>query len=536
MILGTSRYFPALCATFAAVSGWICFAADNPPPRVCATCHPKEAARYRQTGMGQSLIAPASLPAGRITHPTSDSVITTEQRNSQMFHSLSERGLTAEYPVRYQIGGALMGRTYMVQIGSYLFESPVSWFNRHGWDLSPGYTHNPVIDFDRSMEEQCLFCHTGSAQFIDPDRRRLKDTNLTAITCDRCHGSGEAHVRHPSSGNIMNPAKLTSAARDSVCEQCHLEGVDRVLNPGKNWSDFRVGEPTEQTFGTYFLVGHNGSEVVAVSHVEQLAQSKCAYGSGGKLWCGSCHNPHSQASDRPREIRAVCLSCHVALSTKAHPTAQSAVPQECTSCHMPRNAVTDIPHAAITDHRLLRHPSAAATSESNEAPKIMIWREGPPAVHDRNFGLAKTVIGFSRNLPDISADGIRTLKSLPAGQQNDDPIVLTALEGFALQSGDTAEAVRIGRHVVELQGQSAKAAMNFGIVLKRSGDLTEAERQFQRAIDLNPSLKQAYIELAQLYASQQQMKEVNDTIDRFLKWNSQDIMFRLQRSRLGTQP
>lgn len=486
--------------------------------------------------MGQSLITPVALPVGRVTHPASDSVITTEQRNGQMFHSLSERGLTAEYPVRYQIGGALMGRTYMVQVGGYLFESPASWFNRYGWDLSPGYAHNSVIDFDRPIEEQCLFCHSGSAQFVDPDGRRSKDANLTAITCDRCHGPGTAHVQHPSAKNIVNPAKLTGSARDSVCEQCHLEGVDRVLNPGKSWSDFRVGEPTEQTFGTYLLIGRNSGEVIAVSHVEQLAQSKCARGSVGKLWCGSCHNPHSQVSDRPREIRAVCLSCHTKLSTTAHPTARSAVPQECTSCHMPRNATTDIPHAAITDHRLLRNPSAVPGAESNEVQNVVSWREESHAFHDRNLSLAQTVIGFSRNLPVMSAEGMRALKALPIEQQNSDPTVLAALEGFALQGGETAEAMRIGRRVVELQPESAKAAMNFGIVLKRSGDLAEAERQLKRAMDLNPSLKQAYIELAQLYASQRQMQGVSNTIDRFLKWNSQDIMFRLQKARLGTQP
>ena len=37
----------------------------------------------------------------------------------------------------------------------------------------------------------------------------------------------------------------------------------------------------------------------------------------------------------------------------------------------------------------------------------------------------------------------------------------------------------MGRRMVELRPQSAKAAMNLGIVLKRSGDLAEAERQLR---------------------------------------------------------
>ena len=66
-------------------------------------------------------------------------MITTAERDGRMVHQLSEAGLTAEYPVRYQIGGGLMGRTYMVQIGDTLFESPAAWCNRYGWDVSPGY-------------------------------------------------------------------------------------------------------------------------------------------------------------------------------------------------------------------------------------------------------------------------------------------------------------------------------------------------------------------------------------------------------------
>ena len=34
------------------------------------------------------------------------------------------------------------------------------------------------------------------------------------------------------------------------------------------------------------------SSVKVVSHVEQLALSACARKSDGKLWCGTCHDPH----------------------------------------------------------------------------------------------------------------------------------------------------------------------------------------------------------------------------------------------------
>jgi tetratricopeptide (TPR) repeat protein len=89
---------------------------------------------------------------------------------------------------------------------------------------------------------------------------------------------------------------------------------------------------------------------------------------------------------------------------------------------------------------------------------------------------------------------------------------------------------------VELRPQSAKAAMNYGIVLQRSGDLAEAERRFKRAIELDVSLKPAHERLAILYKSQGRRQEILDVIDNFLKWNPQDIMFRLQREQLTAAP
>ena len=117
---------------------------------------------------------------------------------------------------------------------------------------------------------------------------------MQAITCERCHGDGAAHVRRPSSKNIVNPAALSGAARDSVCEQCHLEGETRILNPGKSLDDYRPGEPLEQTLVTY-LFRRAEAEKRAVWRME-TAESKCARGSNGKLWCRSCHRPHEPAS------------------------------------------------------------------------------------------------------------------------------------------------------------------------------------------------------------------------------------------------
>src|SRR5262250_1964713 len=106
-------------------------------PEACASCHPQQTTRYRNSPMGRSIGAPEAIHGGLARHARSGSTVTVEQRNGKMFHRLSERGLTADYEIAYQIGAGKFARTYLVRLGDYLFESPATWFRAYGWDVSP---------------------------------------------------------------------------------------------------------------------------------------------------------------------------------------------------------------------------------------------------------------------------------------------------------------------------------------------------------------------------------------------------------------
>jgi hypothetical protein len=516
-------------ARFLIFAGAVLFSAAGRGAPVCVTCHPKQTARFLQTGMGNSISAPALLAGGQILHERSGSTIDVAVRDGRMFHRLSERGLTAEYPVAYQIGSGKAGRGYIVQVGDYLIQSPAAWYNPHGWDVAPGFVPSRLLDFDRVMIETCLFCHAGEARFSE-DGRRFVGSALTAITCERCHGPTAAHLQHPSAKNIVNPAKLPVAARDNVCEQCHLEGEARILNPGKTWRDYRPGEDLEQT-GVIYVRKQNGQSLQAVSQAEQLAKSRCVPGSGGKLWCGTCHNPHSQATDRNREVREVCASCHATLSQAAHPPGQS----ECVSCHMPRVSPNDIIHAAITDHRILRAPDAHRTGSEPGEETLAAFREPPAEVRNRDLGLAELDVGSRHGIPAMSKAGIQLLESLPDAKRNKDAAVLAALAGADLQRGMAPEGLGLLRQAIERQPRDAVYAFYLGLALDKSNDAAGAEQQFSRAIELDPSRKEAYIALCTIYSKQGRLREVAAAIDRYLKWNPQSISFRLQRPQIGPQ-
>jgi predicted CXXCH cytochrome family protein len=494
---------------------------------MCVSCHPKETARFLASPMGKSVGPPETLSSGRVTHQTSGSVMSVEYRAGRMFHALSERGLTAEYHVAYQIGSGIKGRTYAVQVGDYLLESPLSWYKGSGWDASPGYESMQLLDFDRPITANCLFCHSGKVKFADADGRRLAASRVEAITCERCHGDSEVHARRPSAQNIVNPAKLSGATRDSVCEQCHLEGETRVLNPGKTLDDYHPGDPLERTMVTYLLQEAN-VEKRAVTQMEELAESQCARASGGKLWCGTCHDPHAStgrgaAVKRATQIAQVCRSCHSGLSKIAHPAAQN----ECTSCHMPGRPANSIAHLAMTDHRI-RRPNAASIPYQG-ADAIIAWREPPAEFRQRDLALAGLQISSREKLSAIMRQSMKLLEALPEAQQNSDPDVLSSLEVAFLDSSPPDKAVALSRWAVESMPKSATFALNYGLALKRAGDLKQAEREFLRSIDLDPSLMRSYAELAVLYDSEGRQADSMATIDRFLKWNPQTIQFRLAR-------
>jgi predicted CXXCH cytochrome family protein len=494
--------------------------------QVCAPCHARETAAFLKSRMGNSIAPPAPLGQGNVTRKASRIEISISDRDGRMIHSLTEGGLTAEYPVAYQIGAGKIGFTYIVRIGEYLFESPASWYRQHGWDLSPGYQRMPAVDFDRLIDSPCLFCHADNGKFVGSDGHRFSGVELKPIGCDRCHGPAAAHLRQPSAKNIVNPSKLTLRARNSICEQCHLEGETRLLNPGKTWEDFHPGEELERTAVTYLLT-ENKQELKAVAQAEQLALSACVRSSGGKLWCATCHNPHGEAKERTSEIRDVCRSCHTTLSKESHRAVT-----ECVSCHMPRLTPDDIPHAASTDHRILRRPAPLPTAVG-AATEITAWQDPPPQFRERDLAVASLVVGGTHNLPSVRNIGVKLLEALPEREIENDPAVLSSMVSVKLKDREADRAEEFARREIKLRPDSGFASLDLANALQEGGDLAGAERQLLDTIALDPSLQQAWVDLTFLYEKQHRESDRMAILDRYLRWNPQNIWFRRLKSILS---
>jgi photosynthetic reaction center cytochrome c subunit len=445
----------------------------------CVVCHSSEVEGYSRSAMAHSLRRPGKEPDGIVE--ANGSKITMHSSPRASWQRWENSGETVEYHVDYVIGSGNHASGYLVDLGGYLFQSPVAYYkSRNAYDLAPGFEKQPDPDFTRPISPECVLCHSGSALHVPGTRNQYRSPVFLeeAITCERCHGPSEKHLANPVPGTIINPAKLKPAARASICEQCHLFGVERVPNPGKSLSDFVPGQRLEDTFTTYQNANPTGALKV-ISQVEQLALSACARNSEGRLWCGTCHDPHDKPLQPVEYYRAKCLSCHSANFPASHPADNS----NCLECHMPRRTVADGGHTAFTDHRIQRRPESQPDAPPDSS--IVAWREPPLNLQKRNLGIVDIEVGLQRHSPAMIGEGYRNLTEVQQQFANDSEFFKWIGEAL-FAAKQTSEAKIAFERALQLSPDSAIAETSVAAAYLQGGDTDAAIPHLQRALDLDP--------------------------------------------------
>jgi tetratricopeptide (TPR) repeat protein len=492
----------------------------------CANCHPEQVKGYARTGMANSIGKPASQPDGRIRHRLSGSRMDIVSGPAGMRHRLERDGLAAQYDADYFVGSGNKGRSYLVAIGGRLFQSPAAYYTaRKAWDLSPGFEVERDLDFDRPILPECLFCHAGRARPVPFTLNAYESPPFEseAITCERCHGAPDRHIVRPSADNIVNPAKLEPRLRDAVCDQCHLGGEARILNPGRQPWDYQPGEPLENVLTVYVFDGQasdGGEPLKVVSHSEQLAASKCAQQSGSQMWCGTCHDPHDKPLQPAAYYKERCTRCHDTASLADHVKPA----EDCAGCHMPSRPTYDGGHTAFTDHRILAKPRAAKGAQS--VPKALRpWRDPPRALSQRNLGLAHISVGERHQSAEHLNEGFRHLSGVES-EFASDPAVLTSLGAVLQRKRVPREAARLFSKASKLEPRDARHRLNLAIALMEAGETQRAISTLETAISDDASLRDAYVLLAEIYGSSGQAEKRRQTLERYLKFMPQSIVVR----------
>jgi hypothetical protein len=457
--------------------------------------------------MSRSLRRPGNQPEGSFTAASSGARFTIRFANNTVWQRMERGGEASEYPVAYVVGSGNHASGYLIQIGGHLFQSPVCYYSaRRAYDLAPGYERIAEPGFTRPVSEECLLCHSGRPLHVAGSVNQYAPAVFAqeAISCERCHGDPTEHLRRPVPGSIVNPAKLPPAARDSVCEQCHLAGVTRIPNSGKTFANFHPGQPLEEVFTVYTRAGARAFKVI--SHAEQLALSACARNSQGKLWCGTCHDPHPRSAPTSQTYSARCQGCHSGKLAESHPAGTL-----CVTCHMTRRQAQDGGHTVFTDHRIARRPTS--DDPAPDPDDLVAWREPAPEWKARNLALAYVNAGISGRSPTQIVRGYRMLtevqKTMP-----DDIGVLKAIGRALLLGKQPAEALRAFERVLQLDPRSAAGEEDVGTALLESGQLESAAAHLERALQLDPLQLTAATALEQAYRKEGQNEKAEALADR----------------------
>jgi len=490
----------------------------------CSFCHQEIYQSYEKTVMARaSGAAGDGLITGEFDDKTSGVRYRVYTQEGRVWMSYERAGgLKGQKELLFFVGSGKKGRTYLFSDEGYLFEAPINWYSQERrWNMTPAYIDAPEIPMNLPSYSSCLNCHTSGLQPRVPGTRNKfagKPFLHSGITCERCHGEGEAHLAD-GKGSIVNPAKLTAERRDSVCMECHFEGTVAVTQPGRRVYQFRPGDTLSDYVHYFVLIKTQTEESKALSQFEALSMSLCKEKSGEKMWCGSCHDPHMEPSEAEKVTyyRGKCLNCHGrAFGEKHHPDKP-----DCRQCHMPDLPSRDVAHTQSTDHRILRNPRAPQLTTRMANLSLKIFPVDQAArVTTRDLALAwfelaqRGVEGAEHKAEEYLSKALQ--------ESPNDPQLLSSLGFMEQKRGHEKEARELYEKSLQLRPRSNTVATNLGVLEAKRGDLRDAVMLWQRAFARVPYRSVIGMDLAMAFCAAGQREQARQYVQRVLEFNPDD--------------
>jgi Tfp pilus assembly protein PilF len=596
--------FCGFCTVGIAVAGLFCTAlytaearqsgqAASPPPsapeqylnarpgveylgdETCRKCHSSIYAEFKQTGMGRSISLPSAEDLRDLAKPVKifdkkrNRTYSVYARDGKIIHEESESDakgrvvFSETHDIAYNVGAGDVGKSYLVTKGDELFVSPISYYARiRDWDLSPGYSEGAFRGFTRRVVDLCVDCHSGLPQIVAGSHNRFQQPPFRFLTvgCERCHGPGAVHVAQRSQDaafggpfvgssdlSIVNPRKLRPEVRDDVCAQCHLAGDARVLQPGKNYLDFRPGTPLGDVVAIFSVPQTiKGNHFVALDQFEQLKMSRCWAASNGRMGCISCHDPHVQlhGNEASEFFRNRCLTCHATDSCRAPQSQRQATSpaDNCILCHMPKQPTENIGHSSITDHRILRTQSeipAALQGNASPPPTDLIYdtraSKDPTQTDLRSLALAYAQV--AGHFPELGEKGLSLLEQAAGAMPTDAEV--QAAYGSVLRVARPREeqrATQALQKAIDNGSKSAEVRTQLARLRMQQGQVTAAMELYKQSIEIDPYFTPAYLDLAQIYLTLKDRKNGLEILDGVLKIDPGNDAARRERLKVEALP
>ena len=351
--------------------------------------------------------------------------------------------------------------------------------------------------------DSCLACHAGRLQSDGAQRDRYQQPPFAepAIGCERCHGPGGRHVQWrtaaeqpPEPDPLVRLAKLTPRQRESVCDQCHLQGEERFLRYGRTDLDFRPGDSLDDAWTVFVRRLQDPAQLVSpgACHVEQLRSSVCYQRSPAGLGCSECHDPHRvPAGEHKAEFyRQRCLQCHQerGCSLSLQQRQRAPANDSCIHCHMVKLTANDLPHLPATDHRILRFPAGEAPRP--EVVSLVLFddaedRLSPLAVERvRGFLLAKRA---EARHDDVSAHEAERLLGPVLNAAPDDVEALHWLAVACWTQNRFTAAAEYWQRILKIEAEHEGALQRLAKLFQDlSDDIPQARQFVERSLARDP--------------------------------------------------
>ena len=508
--------------------------------------------------MGRSLskVTPAVLRdlqlPGSFYSTTLDRHYEVFARQGKLFQSEYQTGTGGEEVFRntreieWIIGANAIGFGGIVQRGSYLFEAPLSFYEKsQNWELSPGFEVSDLA-FNRPTLPGCLSCHSGRPNPTDQTSGKFKPVPFTqvGIGCENCHGPGGAHVRamslHLASGHgpqILNPARLSAGLENDICMSCHEMGDSRELKPGKTYQDFRPGTPLDDTLSIFMVPLKRGDpdDTDVLQHYGEMSMSKCFRATAGQLRCATCHDPHVEPSheEAPAYFNVKCVQCHSSRTCTLAPAArqQTTPADNCIGCHMPQRAVSKIAHASLTNHRILIRPGEPWPEEAFQQttpslPALVHVNRVPGRSDDPpSLALLEAYRRIAEKRPEYNAAYQKTLSELEQAEP-DNAAVQQALGRRDIANSEFEQAITHLQRSAQLDPQQATTYSYLSEALAQQNRMGEAIEASEKAISIqpyDPLFQKALID--RLIADKQYSKAIA-AMDHYLELFPEDAFMR----------
>ncbi len=499
----------------------------------CAKCHAAIARSYASTPMAHaSGLAIENVVPADFVHASSGVHYRIYSEAGHVWLSFErpgDPGVRGKRELLYYIGSGRRGLSYLFVRDGFMFESPVNWYSHERrWDTAPAYQNAREIPLNLPAFTSCLRCHVSGMRPPAKGTDNLYPQPAflhNGISCARCHGPGAAHISSAQStgtaGPIVNPAKLSPERRDAVCMQCHLEGKVAIERPGRHAYEFQPGESLSDYIRYYVPAGDHTEGLGGVSQVEAMAQSGCKKSSGERMSCISCHDPHFEpsAEERVSYYRGKCLACHGVQFGSKHHTEQP----DCTSCHMPASASTDVAHTQVTDHRIPKIPAVSTQDlkDANLLPatlRLVPFPNSTEAEQDvRDLALAwQSLASGGMEAAEPQAENLLRAASL---KFPNDPEVLSALGYLDQTHGSIAQARELYQRALRLNPDLIDAATNLGVIEAKNGQLNQAIELWQGAFRRAPGRSSLGMNLVITFCDAKRFDEARVTVLRVLEFN-----------------